>query len=138
MPTPDKIRTSIAEYIQKALDEDNLNEHKVEVIRLFLEHYGAPAERKRRIDRTEEEDEKDPADRPEPFPTEGLVTGARAADFLGFGDYKNPAGMVRRLASDGEIPPPVRGRGNAFLWYAQDMREYARKIGEKNKSGRAA
>jgi hypothetical protein len=129
MSAVEKVKTRIAEYIQETLDKDDLNERKIELIRLFLEHCGTPAERRRRIGQANEDGEdKDKAGEREAFPTEGLVSGKQAAKFLGYGDMKNPAGVVRRLAGEGKIPAPVRGRNNTFLWYARDIREYAEKI----------
>lgn len=138
----DKVRVSLAEYIQKTLNEDSLNEYKVELIRIYMEHCGIPAKHKRRVDQAASDDddtgENKDEDKPEPFPSEGLVSGERAARFLGYGDLKNPAGIVRRLANEGKIPKAIRGRNNAFLWYARDIRDYAEKLKESGNRGRAA
>jgi predicted DNA-binding transcriptional regulator AlpA len=131
MPARDQVKDCVTDFIARLSRGEAKNPAEYEVfpkiLGCYLEHYGSAQSRGKRVEHTGQPEAKEEPEtaRQTEFPAEGYVTAEQVARFLGCGDFKHPAGVVRRMANEGKIPPPIHSGNRAFKWLAQDIRRYA-------------
>lgn len=153
MPTPNEVKAALSNFIVRVAKGEAVSPAETEalddVARVYLEHFAPqPPERKAadgfRPPQAAEETPRyvpprdppeDAAARPQaagaddgPFPLDGLVSGIRAARFLGISDFKHPERAVRRLAAEGKISGPICDGGRRYRYKAQEIRAYKERI----------
>jgi predicted DNA-binding transcriptional regulator AlpA len=134
MPAKDEVKAALTGFITRVssgkADSDRELEIFPEVVRAYLDHYGRGVDRSGGISQTTEDAERDAEEQAIsiPFPYDGFVTAASAAAFLGLSDLKNPESKIRRLANEGEIPPPIRKGNRAFRYSAEGIRAYKKRL----------
>jgi hypothetical protein len=136
MQEKDSVRQSLQEMIHRVAGGSGSDEEVrvlPDILGIYFERFGG---KKSRLEQFRAEQEREGAEARAavpiisalPFPTEGFVTGAQAAVFLGYGDLKNPEGKIRRLANEGVIPAPVRRGNRAFRYDAAAIRAHKARL----------
>jgi predicted DNA-binding transcriptional regulator AlpA len=139
MSARDIVKEALGDFIVRACGKESLTQDQLRAIEIFLEHFSFPQPRQSRVKEfleSQEQETSSPIPIEDTFPHDRLVTGEEAARFLGYGDFKHPAGKVRRLAEEGKIPPPVKQGNRALRWDAADIRRYKESI--SGNGGKAA
>ena len=129
MPARDEIREALRNFICRVFEGNALDEHQVEVLRLYLEHYGVPQGQQRRVDQHLEEQKIKQEDKADfVFPQSGLLDARQVAQYLGL-DFKHREAAVRRMGRDGRLPKPIpRTRGKKDYWREEDLREHCERL----------
>ena len=141
MPEKDNVKHSLQEMIQRIASGSCTDEEVrvfPDILGIYFERYSGS--KKSRVEQFLEEGGQEAAQSVISnisnayFPIDGLATGEQVAAFLGYGDLKNPASKIRRLANEGVIPQPVRSGSRAFQYDAAAIRAYKDRLSTERKA----